>query len=100
MFYIKAVVTRLIDDNSYPEIVLCEFADFKGIKHKFIEKWPVISSEKFGNNFPKCCLIGCVLMEEKTRTYTVNTGQPWGIESIEGKTIFEIDRSLLIKMDD
>lgn len=99
MFYIKAVATRLIDDSSYPEIVLCEFADFKGIKHEFIEKWPVISSEKFDNIFPKCCSIGCVIIEERTKTYTVNTDQPWGIESTEGNTIFEIDTNMLIEMD-
>lgn len=99
MFYVKAVATRLIDGSSYPEIVLCEFTDFKGKKHEFAEKWPVISNEEFGNTFPKHCSIGCVIVEEKEKVYTVNTDQPWGIESIEGKTIFEVDKNMIVEMD-
>ena len=29
--------TQLIDDSNYPEVVLCEFADHNGKKHKFDE---------------------------------------------------------------
>ena len=49
MFYIKATAIDLIDNNSYPEIVLCEFIDIYGIQHRIIEKWPVVSVEKITN---------------------------------------------------
>lgn len=52
MFYIKAIATKLIDNTGYPEIVLCEFMDYKGNKHEFIEKWPVVSDKEFINIFP------------------------------------------------
>ena len=100
MFYIKATATQLIDNSAYPEIVLCEFIDANDNRHKIIEKWPVISSEKFENVFPKVCFIGCTVVEKKFESYIVDTGQPWYIESEEGKTIFEIHKSLLIEMND
>ena len=49
MFYIKATAIDLIDNSSYPEIVLCEFIDIYGIQHRIIEKWPVVSVEKITN---------------------------------------------------
>ena len=49
MFYIKATAIDLIDNNSYPKIVLCEFIDIYGIQHRIIEKWPVVSVEKITN---------------------------------------------------
>lgn len=99
MFFIKAVATRLIDDTSYPEFVLCEFTDANGYNHKFVEKWPVVSEEDFENFFPKDCLLGCVIIEEKPTTYIVSTEQPWGIESEEDISVFEISKSQLIEED-
>ncbi|MBQ3490604.1 MAG: hypothetical protein IJA86_08440 [Clostridia bacterium] len=96
MFYIKAMATRLIDDRGYPEIVLCEFIDINGNRHRIIEKWPVVSNEKFENTFPKDVLLGCVIIEEKAESYIVDTDQPWYIESVEGKTIFEIHKNSLV----
>ena len=100
MFYIKAIATQLIDNSTYPEIVLCEFIDVNDKWHNIIEKWPVVSSENFENIFPKDCFIGCVIVEKKANSYIVDTEQPWDIESEEGKTIFEIHKSLLIEMTD
>ncbi|MDY4887452.1 MAG: hypothetical protein SO533_07445 [Eubacteriales bacterium] len=95
MFYIKATAIDLIDNSSYPEIVLCEFNDIYGIKHRIIEKWPVVSREKFDNIFPKDSYIGCIIVEEKAESVIVNTDQPFYIESTEGKNIFEIHKSSL-----
>jgi hypothetical protein len=100
MFYIKATATRLVDDSAYPEFVLCEFMDAYDRKHRIIEKWPVVSSENFENIFPKDCFIGCVIVEKKANSYIVDTEQPWDIESEEGKTIFEINTSLLIELNE
>ena len=96
MFYIKATAIDLIDNSSYPEIVLCEFIDIYGIQHRFIEKWPVVSNEEYDNVFPKDVYIGCIIAEEKAESVIVNTDQPWYIESIEGKNIFEIPKSILV----
>ena len=98
MFLIKAKATKLIDDSSYPEIVLCEVVDVYGQKHEFIEKWPVVSAKDyFENAFPKECEIGCVILEKRETSYLVSTEQPYGIESTDGKTIFEIDKESLLE---
>ena len=73
--------------------------DVNGCKHQFIEKWPVVSTEKFENIFPQVCEIGCVIQKERSASYVVCTEQPWGIESTEGKTIFEIAKDLVIEKE-
>ena len=91
------MATQLIDDSSYPEIVLCEIVDMNGCKHRFIEKWPVVSAEKFENVFPRVCQIDCVVLEERSMSYVVCTEQPWDMESTEGKTVFEISKECLLE---
>ena len=98
MFYIKAIATKLIDDSRYPEFVLCEFIDYKGKKHEFIEKWPVVSNKEFTKQFPTNCIIGCVVLKEKIESYVVSTLEPWDIESEEGLYEFEISKNLLINI--
>ena len=95
--YIKATAIKLIDNSSYPEVVLLYFCDKDNNKHEIIEKWPVVSKQEFTNEFPKDCYIGCTIIEEKDSSYIVSTLDPWSIESTEGIMIFEINKELLIK---
>ena len=97
MFFIKATAIRLIDDSTYPEIVRCVFTDVHGRMHTFMEKWPVVSADKFENTLPKDCELGCVVVERRGDVCVVDTDQPWGIESEEGETVFEIHEDLLIE---
>ena len=53
-------------------------------KHEFIEKWPVVSNEEFTNQFPTNCIIGCIVLKEKIKSYMVSTLEHWDIESKEG----------------
>ena len=98
MFEIKAKATKIIDDTGYPELVLVEFYDYYGKKHNFIEKWPVLSVQEFDDSFPKECTIACTLVEEREMSYIVDTSRPWGIESEEGLTVFQISKDLLVKI--
>ena len=79
---------------------MCEFIDIYGIQHRIIEKWPVVSNEEYDNVFPKDAYIGCIIAEEKAGSVIVNTDQPWDIESIEGKNIFEIPKSILVSSNE
>jgi len=96
MFEIKAKATKLIDNTTYPEVVLIEFYDYNGQKHTFIEKWPVVSAQEFDNSFPQDCAIACIIVKETGTSYIVDTSNPWGIESEESLTIFEISKELLV----
>ena len=62
----------------------CEFIEYKGKKHEFIEKWPVVSNEEFTNQFPTNCIIGCIVLKEKIESHMVSTLEHWDIESKEG----------------
>ena len=96
MFEIKATAIELLDNSTYPEIVLIEFFDYNGHKHRFIEKWPVVSVQKIDSSFPKDCGIACVVIEEREMSFIVDTSKPWEIESEEGLTVFEINKNLLL----
>ena len=98
MYYVKAIATKLIDDTRYPEIILCEFFDYDGHKHEFIEKWPVVSDKEFKNVFPRECVIGCTILETKRDSYIVSTLKPWDIESVEEINVFEISKNLLLEI--
>ena len=100
MFYIKATAIQLIDDSSYPEIVRCVFTDAHGHTHTVMEKWPIVSAEKFENSFPKDCMLGCVIVEKRGKICVVDTRQPWYIESEDGETVFEIYEDLLMEGDE
>jgi len=80
MLYIKAIATKLIDDSNYPEIVLCEFIDYNGKKHEFIEKWPVISDKDFSNFFPVDCVIGCTILKENAELYIDSILVSWNLD--------------------
>lgn len=97
MFYIKAMAIQLIDDSAYPEIVRCIFTDACGRTHTVVEKWPVVSAEKFENIFPKDCLLGCTVVERRGRICVVDADRPWGIESEDGETVFEIREDQLLE---
>jgi len=47
-------------------------------------------------SLPQDSYIGCIIVEEKAESVIVNIEQPWYIESIEGKNIFEIHKSSLV----
>ena len=96
MFEIKATAIELLDNSTYPEIVSIEFFDYYGCRHRFVEKWPVVSAHKFDSSFPKDCGIACVVTEEKEMSFIVDTSKPWDSESEEGVTVFEISKNLLL----
>ena len=100
MHFIKAEATRIFDNSGYPEIICCEFLDANGRKHCFVEKWPVVSAEKLERHFPQACAIGCTVIQRKAGSYVVSTMKPWGIESVEGTSEFEISKELMFEAAD
>lgn len=99
MLTIKATAIELLDDSTYPEMVLIEFLDYYGRRHRFVEKWPVVSAEAFDSSFPRDCDIACVIVEEKESSLIIDTSKPWGIVSEEGLTVFEINKNVLLNND-
>lgn len=105
MLGLKVQITRFVDDCQ-PGIVECQLVDAVGHLHSFIEKVPIISSEdlSWNNNYPRPGIIAC---EEIGRCHNelgkeivkINTEQPWGVESTDGKSHFEVFQKSLVILD-
>jgi hypothetical protein len=102
---IKVTIERFTQEWQ-PGWVECSFADAAGKSHVFEEKAPVVSFEDLDatSAYPRPGIIGCVVLGTRVgpdgrELVTVDTEQPWGIESKAGETRFEILREQLIEFD-
>ncbi|MCB1056781.1 MAG: hypothetical protein KDD11_14865 [Acidobacteria bacterium] len=97
-------IIRWLDDHQ-PGWVECSFRDLHGVEHRFREKAPVVSGSALdaGSAYPQPGLLGCVVLErtpgDDGRTVvSVDTERPWGIESVEGRTRFEVAPEDLVEV--
>jgi hypothetical protein len=103
---IRAQILRWIADD-FPGWVECSFLDHQGEEHRFREKVPMVSSADLhaGSPFPQPGVIGCTVVrrsidESGRSVVSVDTDQPWGIESIDGRSRFEVDPEDMVEFDD
>ena len=101
---IRVQILRWVDDH-FPGWVECSFLDNRGDEHRFVEKAPVVSSDLHaGSPFPQSGFVGCTVVRRYTAesgrsVVSVDTDQPWGIESVEGKSRFEVGPEDLVEWD-
>ena len=98
--YIVVEITGVLDYR-FPIFVACEFVDAHQQKHEFVEKLPVLSDDT-QPHFPKIGYIACIVEKEVDTgngrsLVQVNTETAWGIASQQGKTIFEVSASDLVR---
>ena len=105
MLAIKVTIERFTQEWQ-PGWVECSFADAAGQSHVFEEKAPVVSVEDLDatSTYPRPGIIGCEVVGTRVgpdgrELVTVDTEQPWGIESKAGETRFEILREQLVDFD-
>jgi hypothetical protein len=101
MTSIEIEITRFVD-NDQPGFVECTLVDAEGMKHTFVEKAPVVSSESLLSTSAYPCrgAIACEVQERWTSRrgdalVRVSTDKPWGIESSEGVSTFVVSASQL-----
>ena len=94
-------IIRFVDANQ-PGSVECSITDVHGAKHLFIEKAPVVTVESLSesSSYPRRGTIQCVLLRQwrdlaGRDIASVDIGKPWGIETIDGQTKFEVLNSQL-----
>ncbi len=94
-------------DPGFPGWVRCSFYDAYGIEHFLTEKVPAVTLENLDENsvYPKLGVIAGQI--EKTfinssnkEIVIINTDIPWGIETENGETIFEVHRNQLISREE
>lgn len=105
MLAIKVTIERFTQEWQ-PGWVECSLVDAAGKSHVFEEKAPVVSVENLdaASVYPRPGIIGCEVIGARVgpdgrELVTVDTEQPWGIESKAGETRFEILREQLVEFD-
>ena len=105
MIGIPASITRFISADQ-PGFVECEFNDAHGRCWKFVEKSPVVSAEYLDaqSDYPRMGIIACEITSRRQdatgrEIVTIDTNRPWGIESVDGGTQFEVSPSSLVEWE-
>ena len=89
-------IERFVDEH-FPGFVECVLIDADGVRHEFVEKWSVVSTNDLrpDSRYPQPGYIGCIIEEEWVdelgrRLVRVSTSKPWSIESAAGATAFTV----------
>ena len=77
-----------IDEENFPASIKFELVDVFGTTHMFSEKLPVIGIEI--QEIPYTTWIECTVSDKRTSSVLVSTQDPYGVESENGNTEFEI----------
>jgi len=111
IFGIKAQITKCIDDEGYPSFVECEFIDAHGRTHIFQGKDVYFEGKWLDRNnvYPTEGIINCEIAERKNvngreivKINTIvknNSDEPWGVESINDETVFEVFPEQLVESE-
>lgn len=93
---IKIQIIKFISDDQ-PGFVECRFYDAFGKEHIVQDKVPIVTEKLIDANskYPKDGIIACEIVKHWKDTngrtiFMVDTSKPWGIETIDGQTQFDI----------
>jgi len=102
---IKVTIERFTQEWQ-PGWVECRFDDAVGNSHVFEEKVPVVTEEDLDSQseYPRPGIIGCELLATRVapdgrEVVVVDTERPWGIESKNGETRFEVFRDQIVEFN-
>jgi len=105
MVGLRIEVSRFLEAGQ-PVVVECRFFYACGREHFIVEKVPVISAEDLGPNdiYPQPLVMACTVIGTKLKgdveIVEIDTSIPWGIESIEGRNLFEVRADQLVEVKD
>jgi hypothetical protein len=89
-------ILGVADGQGFPETVECELIDRFGAVWRFIEKLPVIEiSSRQSAQYPRPGAIACEIIQTVQDDYgrsflLVDTQRPWGVQTVNGATRFEV----------
>jgi hypothetical protein len=97
MTLIRLPIVRWVNDHN-PGIVECHLTDASGHIWSIIDKLPIFTETNdldANSSYPQPGVLACEVVETKIdqakRTVLiVDTSRPWGVESVEGKSCFEV----------
>jgi hypothetical protein len=105
MLALKVTITRYVNDEPQPGIVECELHDVHGHRWCFIEKTAIVSATNLDANsaYPQPGVIAAQVVN-RSRDATgreiirIDTERPWGVESVDGVTQFEVLPESLVEL--
>src|SRR5262245_12633677 len=99
------VTIRKYVDSAVPGWVECTFVEASGREVRLVEKVPVVTEADLGpdSHYPQPGIIACEVLgthrdSEGRDLATISTVEPWGIESAEGRTEFEVPCEQLLEI--
>ena len=105
MFAIKIKIVKFISDDQ-PGFVECSFFDTSNKEHIVQDKVPIVTEMYLdaNSNYPQDGIIACEIIKEwKDITgqtiFKVNTSKPWGVDTIDGLTEFDVLENQLVKLN-
>lgn len=93
---VLVTISRFTDEG-FPGWVEFLLVDVQGRTWTFNEKLPVVSTEVLwtDSEYPRQGSIACTILSRKAdeagrQIVTIDSDRPWGIESTEGSTVFDV----------
>ncbi len=104
MISIPVQIIKFVGDPSRG-LVECRLADVDGVVHVFVEKAEVVSVEPLSADsfFPRAGVMACDVQadfkdEQGRRLSRVTTERPWHIKSVDGKAVFEVLSTQVLRL--
>jgi hypothetical protein len=105
MIGLKITIRKFISDDQ-PGFVECSFFDALHNEHIVQEKVPIVTEKQLdaNSNYPQDGIIACEIIGERQDTngrkiYKVNTSKPWGVDTINGLTEFDVLEEQVIELN-
>lgn len=91
MIQVPVEIVRWVDDCQ-PGIVECVLVDVHGHRWRFIEKLPIVTVADLdaSSSYPQSGSIACQVVEIRGEVARIDTTKPWGVESVDGVSQFEV----------
>lgn len=103
MLGVRVNISRYADD-SFPGWVEFRLVDALGHEHVFEEKVPVVTTDHLdaASSYPQPGVIACVVLgrsESDDGRQLVHIDMSWGIESMAGRSQFDVFPEQLVEFD-
>ncbi len=100
---VRVQISRFVNASN-PGWVECRMTDAWGTEWLFEEKLPVVSTDELDEHseYPQPGLVACEIVklwrdENDREIATIDSAKPWGVESADGNTHFDVLASQLIE---
>jgi hypothetical protein len=106
MIGVRVTITRYVSDEPQPGLVECQFLDAHGRRWSFIEKTAVVSMDHLDAHsvYHRPGVIAGEVVRRGPgaagrEVVRIDTESPWGVESVDGVTRFEILPESLVEWE-